>query len=54
MEVTLDKLHVAAVVQLVPEGYCFIGKTTVGERNNEWGTDLQHAPDLSQHLDRPG
>src|SRR5829696_2108603 len=53
-EVAFHEAHVATVIQLVPDGDRLRGKTAVRERDDRGTADLQHAPDLSQYLDRPG
>ena len=53
-KVAFDEPHVAAVIQLVPDGDRLRGKTAVRERDYRRTAYPQDAPDLSQYLDRPG
>jgi hypothetical protein len=54
LQVALHELHVALVVELMPDSDRLIWKTTIREGDDRRSADLQHAPDLSQHLHRPG
>src|SRR5919107_2310040 len=53
-QVAFDEPHVPMIIQLVPDGDGLRGKTTIRESDDRGTTDLQHAPDLSQHFDGPG
>jgi hypothetical protein len=49
-QVPLHEAYPALVVQLQPDGDRLIGKATIRERDDEWPTDLQDTPDLSQDV----
>src|SRR3954447_26949104 len=49
-QVPFDEAQVASAVQLVPDGNRLIWKATIRERNDEWGPNLEDAPDLSHDL----
>src|SRR5918994_5351978 len=54
LEVALHESHVASVVEAVPDLDRLRGKAAIGERDRHRRADLQHAPDLAQHLHGPG